>query len=65
MIAEIAFLSRVIDRVEESDTVRTPHDTVATANAPRPVNHDDTVRCLIRSPHWAYLNTRRILALIA
>src|SRR6185369_5293755 len=52
-------------QVEEADTVRAPHDTVAAADAPLPVHEHDPVGGLISGPYRADLHAGGIFALVA
>src|SRR5665647_3557789 len=65
VIAEIAFFCRVIFRMEEPGAVRAGHNAVAAADAPCPVNENNTVRGLIGGADRADLHTGWLVALVA
>jgi len=65
VVTEIAFVSDLVLRMEESDAVRASHDAVTAANAPFPVDQDDTIVRLVRGTDRANLDTSRVVTLIA
>jgi hypothetical protein len=65
VVAERTFLSRLINRVEESYSIWAGHDTVTAADAPGTVNENDAILRLICGAHGADLHTGRLLALVA
>src|SRR5208282_2667049 len=65
VITEIAFLSRVVFRVEKPDPVWARHNAVPAADAPGPVYQNYAVRGLICGAYRTYLHAGRVLALVA
>jgi len=65
VIAEVAFVSYAVLRVEEPDTVRASHDAIATADAPFSVDQYNAIIRLVGSAYRANLHTGRVIALIA
>jgi len=65
VIAEIAFLSRVVFRVEKPDPVRACHNTVPASYAPGPVYQNDPVRGLIGGAYRTHLHAGRVGAMVA
>ena len=65
VVAEVALIRDFVLGMEETHAVRACHDAVATAYAPIPVNQYDTVVRLIGCADRAYLDARRVVALIA
>jgi hypothetical protein len=64
VVAEIAFVSDLVFRMEEPDAIRASHDAIAAADAPFPVNENDTVVRLVGCANRANLDAGRIVTLI-
>jgi hypothetical protein len=65
VVTEVAFFRDLVDRVEEAHAVGAGHDAVATADAPFPVDQDDTVASLVSRTDGAHLHARGVVALVA
>ena len=65
VVTEVAFVGDLVIRVKEADAIRAGHDAVAATDTPFPVDQHDTVVGLLRRADRTYLDTVRVLTLVA
>ena len=65
VVAEVAFVRDLVNRMEETHTVGAGHDAVAASDAPVAVYEDDAVTGLVGRPYRADLHAGCVVTLIA
>src|SRR5210317_358311 len=65
VVAEVAFVRDLVNRMEEAHTIRAGHDAVATSDAPVAVYEDNAITGLVGRAYGTYLHARRVIALVA